>query len=465
MTTTKQVLDDVAAFLEKRCGGGRGKEKEEHRRKAASLFGKFPALKVHDPEFILARLSAGESAGFFSKTRLIAKIGEPQILVNTDGIPMAWAFVKQGGPVSTADVEKFAESVRDGVDPATRADFHDVDNFFYIPLELTEELSNPVILKSQSATIDLETDIAKSMVDVRSFAENPTIIELSSTPDEELLLIRGGLVDLIDYEADNEALLEKVRKAHELVANELRKRGVMPGIVRGDTEKAVWSRAFINDLPDSSFLFIESGGKKDGEGKTVPRSLRHFPVKDGDGKIDLPHLRNAIARIPQSNAPGLTSDKKKALQDRARRMLSETQKGVNKCDVCDRAVRIVKSAVTVGELSQEERFIFGVVLVPDEVDSQGDTYTALEVAKAAHAYMENTDGRFLLMHAGNPVTGIKVLETYVTKAVETHNGETFPIGTWLLAARVIDDMLWDQIKKGVFTGFSIGGSAIRESLR
>src|SRR5262249_5673290 len=36
-------------------------------------------------------------------------------------------------------------------------------------------------------------------------------------------------------------------------------------------------------------------------GKTTPRSLRHFPYKDANGKVDLPHLRNALARIPQSS--------------------------------------------------------------------------------------------------------------------------------------------------------------------
>lgn len=66
-------------------------------------------------------------------------------------------------------------------------------------------------------------------------------------------------------------------------------------------ERAVWSTAYMNNLPDSSFLIIEKGGKKDAEGKTEPRSLRHFPVRDKDGNVDLAHLRNALARIPQSN--------------------------------------------------------------------------------------------------------------------------------------------------------------------
>jgi hypothetical protein len=89
-----------------------------------------------------------------------------------------------------------------------------------------------------------------------------------------------------------------------------------------DTRKqfAVWSTAFVNNLPDSAFLYVQSGGSKDSEGKTVPRTLRHFPYKGPDGKVDLPHLRNAIARIPQAGS-WLSAASKSALQARARKML------------------------------------------------------------------------------------------------------------------------------------------------
>jgi len=70
-----------------------------------------------------------------------------------------------------------------------------------------------------------------------------------------------------------------------------------------DVEKAVWTAAAINDLPDSSFAVILPGGKKDKDGKTVPRSLRKLPFKDANGKVDLPHLRNALARLSQSDLP------------------------------------------------------------------------------------------------------------------------------------------------------------------
>jgi len=38
---------------------------------------------------------------------------------------------------------------------------------------------------------------------------------------------------------------------------------------------ASWTTAERNALPDSCFACIEAGGKKDSEGKTTPRSLRH----------------------------------------------------------------------------------------------------------------------------------------------------------------------------------------------
>lgn len=65
--------------------------------------------------------------------------------------------------------------------------------------------------------------------------------------------------------------------------------------------KAVWSTAYVNGLNDSAFAVIEPGGSKDEEGKTVPRSLRHFPHHDSGGNLDAPHVRNGLARVPQSS--------------------------------------------------------------------------------------------------------------------------------------------------------------------
>lgn len=85
-----------------------------------------------------------------------------------------------------------------------------------------------------------------------------------------------------------------------------------------ESQSAVWTTQFKNNLSDSCFLYIEPGGKKDSEGKTVPRTLRHFPYKDADGKVDLIHLKNALSRIPQSS---LSDSIKKELTAKAEKIL------------------------------------------------------------------------------------------------------------------------------------------------
>ena len=96
---------------------------------------------------------------------------------------------------------------------------------------------------------------------------------------------------------------------------------------RGEV-KAVWSTAFVNNLEDACFLYIAPGGVKDSDGKTVPRTNRNFPYRTAPGaQPDLPHLRNAIARIPQSTAEGLDDTKKASLQARARKMLEDASDG------------------------------------------------------------------------------------------------------------------------------------------
>lgn len=89
-------------------------------------------------------------------------------------------------------------------------------------------------------------------------------------------------------------------------------------------QKAVWSTAYVNNLPDSSFALIEAGGTKDSEGKTTPRSLRHFPHHDAGGSLDAPHVRNAASRIPQSS---LSDAEKARAEAHIQRHMSEMGMG------------------------------------------------------------------------------------------------------------------------------------------
>ncbi|RKY43055.1 MAG: hypothetical protein DRP85_00735 [Candidatus Makaraimicrobium thalassicum] len=95
-------------------------------------------------------------------------------------------------------------------------------------------------------------------------------------------------------------MLDKIREQLDKVEAKLRE------LKEEKTEAKRWTRKYINDLPDAAFAYIEPGGKKDEEGKTVPRRLRHLPhhnhkVKNPNenSTVDIPHLRNALARVVQ----------------------------------------------------------------------------------------------------------------------------------------------------------------------
>jgi len=84
-----------------------------------------------------------------------------------------------------------------------------------------------------------------------------------------------------------------------------------------EATEAKWTRAYINDLPDSSFAVIEPAYKS---GKTDNKNARHLPHKDENGKIDLPHLRAALARMNQI-VPVTDSITADALRAQAKRVL------------------------------------------------------------------------------------------------------------------------------------------------
>lgn len=229
-------------------------------------------------------------------------------------------------------------------------------------------------------------------------------------------------------------------------------------------DKAVWTRAFINDLPDSAFLYIAPGGKKDEDGKTVPRSLRYFPVKDKQGELDLPHLRNALARIPQSKLPAEAKAKAAA---KAKKLLEEAKKAASK--VCSGACtsQEVDEAyirlLPVEKADADRRIVFGVVLEPNSVDSQGDTITAAEIEQAAHLWLARFQDRGL-MHRRIVNSKIEIYESYIAPTNLTIGGQKVKKGTWLLMYHVLDDELWKQIKSGKLAGFSMGGFARRKPL-
>lgn len=176
--------------------------------------------------------------------------------------------------------------------------------------------------------------------------------------------------------------------------------------------RAAWDTAYINDLPDSCFLYVEAGGKKDSEGKTTPRSLRHFPVKDAQGNVDGPHLRNALSRIPQSNLPASVKEQATA---KARRMLEMMNGRSDESPPRDDLVRTAPTIELVRSENSDMPVLHGTAAVFNE-------WTEIRSSVEGHFFERFVPGSFaktikesgarircLFHHGQDPSVGAKVL--------------------------------------------------------
>jgi hypothetical protein len=102
------------------------------------------------------------------------------------------------------------------------------------------------------------------------------------------------------FESFTSLVNERFAKIEGTIAGLAARPGLAESTEPGQLKEAEWDTAYINDLPDSAFAVISSGGQKDEHGKTTPRTLRHLPHHKADGSLDLAHLRNALARLPQT---------------------------------------------------------------------------------------------------------------------------------------------------------------------
>ena len=121
----------------------------------------------------------------------------------------------------------------------------------------------------------------------------------------------------------------------------------------------------------------------------------------------------------------------------------------------------------VTKVDEEQRIVYGFASVVSKngqmvVDRQGDIITAVEMEKAATRFMLGARNG-LTMHKGEPTTTI-VHCMPLTKQVMDAFGISSDKEGWLIAVKVHDDDTWDRMKKGEFTGFSIGGRARKVQL-
>jgi hypothetical protein len=112
--------------------------------------------------------------------------------------------------------------------------------------------------------------------------------------------------------------------------------------------------------------------------------------------------------------------------------------------------------------SDEKQLVTGVVMEPEETDSQGEITSEEVIEKTCHEFMEQYQD-IDLQHNGEVEKNCHIVESYIAPVDLNINNKKIKKGSWVMTVHVIDKSVWSDIKKGRYTGFSIGGFGIRQS--
>jgi len=108
----------------------------------------------------------------------------------------------------------------------------------------------------------------------------------------------------------------------------------------------------------------------------------------------------------------------------------------------------------------EKRLVYGVALVPEKVDIQKDIMDADVIQGAAHeflaAYQVNTQ---LGVQHKEYHHDLSLVESFIAPVDFQLGDRMVTKGSWVVCVKVHSDTIWDKVKKGELTGFSVKGVA------
>ena len=195
---------------------------------------------------------------------------------------------------------------------------------------LSNELKNAVdTFKNKDILSSHNTDNVKDIVGKildSTFEENKIIIDALIFDDYTAKLIKDGIVSSVSIGAyadlerkDKKIIAKNIKGDHValvrhpadpdakiiMVYSDKEKEMInmfAEPIIEEKIENAKWDKKYINDLPDAAFAYIEPCYGK----STDNKNARHLPHHNANVKnpnenssVDIPHLRNALARVNQ----------------------------------------------------------------------------------------------------------------------------------------------------------------------
>jgi len=125
--------------------------------------------------------------------------------------------------------------------------------------------------------------------------------------------------------------------------------------------------------------------------------------------------------------------------------------------------------VKLAQVDTEKRIVIGAAMIPNKKiyrridDKEFDVFFSEEtIAKASQLFFKHGHQNDSTLQHESKLDGQTVVESWLVedplKDKQQVYGFSYPKGTWMVAMKVEDDDVWEQIKSGALKGFSIEGN-------
>jgi hypothetical protein len=217
------------------------------------------------------------------------------------------------------------------------------------------------------------------------------------------------------------------------------------------------------------------------EARTITRVMRGRVAtgRSGGGVIDTTGIKQTEGDKAHNRARW-NENAVKANMKAARSETGETRsasvrraRGANRQGRKFRAIsRVTKRfeiPVKIQKADKKEQIVYGWASPVSEfgtsiIDKQGDVLDIDDVRKAAHDFMLNSRSGGS-MHKDIGIDRASVVESVVLSTeLQKALGIDMPYEGWFIGVKIHDNAVWKKIEDGEYTGFSIGGSGVREAM-
>jgi len=115
------------------------------------------------------------------------------------------------------------------------------------------------------------------------------------------------------------------------------------------------------------------------------------------------------------------------------------------------------------KLDKTKRIVYGVFLVPEKADHDGDVISEGDIEKVAHLFL--VDYRAIdEMHKKETLRADIVESAIAWEDDLDYHGKKLKKGTWFGAIHIQDKSVWEKVEDGTYKGFSVRISGVREPI-